>query len=199
MKKNKIGFSLIELLLTLSIIITLITAAFFIYQKVKMNYDVQAEVDGVVSISSEIKSAYKSSKTYYGLDNYFLYDMKAFPSHFSVNKSKFNTLNGTYSILGAGFLVSYNNVHLTESSSVQHGGDLSAFSLQYMNLDKKYCMPFLTKVYSYANTIQVGNTMVKSDAVFEGENSRIKTFDRPLVQKLCSNKDTSNMIILTFF
>lgn len=56
MKKNKKGFSLIELLLSLAVLITIITAAFFIYKKVDLSIKQKKLIDKLELIYSYSKN-----------------------------------------------------------------------------------------------------------------------------------------------
>lgn len=199
MRKNKSGFTLIEILLTLSITIALLSTAFYIYQKVKAEFDVRAEINGASSMSSEVKSVYRGSKGYYGLDNYLLYDMKAFPEKFKVDKSKFNSLSGAYSVLGAQFNIHYANVHLSEGSKEENMGDQSGFYMSYAGIDTTYCYRFVSGMSAYSNAIQIDGTLVKLDIPLTTEgNNKIIKFNSQLANNLC-NTSKSHGLVFTFY
>lgn len=199
MRKNKSGFTLIEILLTLSITIALLSTAFYIYQKVKAEFDIRAEINGASSMASEVKSVYRGSKGYYGLSNYLLYNMKAFPEKFKVDKSKFNSLSGAYSVLGAQFTTSYSNVHLSEGSNEEHMGDQSAFDMIYSGINTAYCYRFVSGMSAYSNAIQIDGTLVKRDIPLtaKGHNKIIK-FNSQLANNLC-NTSKSHVLVFIFY
>lgn len=55
--KNK-GFTLIEILITLAIVITLVVSAFFIYKKAVRSYEVNTTIQGLSAISNSIKEMF---------------------------------------------------------------------------------------------------------------------------------------------
>ena len=66
-KHFKKGFSLIEIILSITVSIIVIVAAFMIYQKVDENYRINTAVKQLVTLKTVIQSAYAGQTGYTGL------------------------------------------------------------------------------------------------------------------------------------
>lgn len=78
MKNNK-GFSLVELILVLSVIAGLSITAFLLYEKVSNESIVKAESQNMSVVLAGTKSLYSGKKNYDGLSNSILVNADVFP------------------------------------------------------------------------------------------------------------------------
>lgn len=207
MKKHiKPGISLIEIILVISITTILLVTAFVIYEQVRDRQLLNQEVNGAITMSSEVRSLNPEGGSYYGVDNYFLNNLKIFPSGFKVNPAKFNTLNGAFSVLGAVFTLSYNNVYTSEDTNNHTSGDLSAFSFNYSGMPQKYCLSFVNSLQSYAARIAIDGETLKDSIPEQAGNaagtssSNSVKYSFKNAEKLCAVKYSYGHVInLTFF
>lgn len=131
-KKNKKGFSLLELLLVLGIISALVVAAFIVYPKVQASQRAQAESNNIATIQAGVKSLYTSASSFTGLSNTVAVQAKIFPDNMlSGSESAVKPINafkgdvilgaaatGPSKAPGSSFNITYSNVPAAECTKI---------------------------------------------------------------------------------
>ena len=158
-KKVKKGFSLIELLLTLSIIAALTVLAFIIYEKVKMNSDVNNIVSNLNSVTYNYQQIMNgnnadATKDYTGL--------------FNVITKGVYTLK-SYSILGQTTKV-YMNKNALLSLSVSSVSSNESFLVIDLFVDKKNCPQVVDQLLDSGNYIIQPNSTTGSVSLANKSN-----------------------------
>lgn len=186
--KIKKGFSLIELLLALAIILIITISAFLIYKKVRFNSDIQRESERASMIESGVRELYRSQPQYAGIDSRV--DMTHILKEAQILKeSEFNKDGQIISAWGG--IVKLTPARRNDNFSI--GG--SAMILEFQNTPRDYCIAFISKVYGMSTEIGVndGNNL-KNDA-------NKYNFNQIPTSKLSDycNYDYNNDIKLTFY
>jgi len=150
-RKNKKGFSLLELLLVLGVIAALIVAAFIVYPKVQASQRAEAESNNIATIQAGVKALYASTSSYTGLTNKVAVQAKIFPD---------NMLAGTGSTANP-VNVFKGNVVLSASSYGPSGVVGSAFSIGYTHVPAAECVKIATAVAGNFYMTQINSKVVK--------------------------------------
>ncbi|AUT94412.1 prepilin-type N-terminal cleavage/methylation domain-containing protein [Citrobacter freundii] len=133
-KRNKKGFSLLELLLVLGIISALVVAAFIVYPKVQASQRAQAESNNIATIQAGVKALYTSASSFTGLTTSVAVQAKIFPDNMlsvsgsdtaakPINAFKGDVLvasdsTGPSKTSGSSFTITYKNVPAAECTKI---------------------------------------------------------------------------------
>lgn len=140
--KNKKGFSLTEVILSISLMAIIIAFVFIIYSKVKETSNLNNESQTIGIIVSGVQSLYQGQSSYSGLSMDLLVKANILPdSKYFLNNSRFeNSWNGA----------------ITVTASVGENGETNArFIIAESNIPKRECFQFVHRMYtSYKNIIK---------------------------------------------
>lgn len=168
-KKNKKGFSLIELLLALGVIAAITISAFMIYKNVKSSNIAKEEINNIHMIKSEIKSLYLSSPGYDGIKTDVLVKAKVFPEKMLISDNgtlkPINSFKGDITVVGA--------------ADNPEGTNSYGYTLRYYNVPSEECIKIVTALqpsfYRIIIQLPVGNSIFLTvDQIVKACNSREK-------------------------
>jgi len=145
MKRNKKGFSLLELLLTLGIIAALIIAAFIVYPKVQAAQRAESELKNVATIQAGVKSLYSGMANYQGLNNSVLINANVFPENLLKDGD-----SGTQAVNAFGGNV---EVKSTSASGIADAG----ISIKYYNVPSDECIRIATALANNVSSVRINN------------------------------------------
>lgn len=130
MKINK-GFSLVEILLVMSIIMALMITGFLLYPKLVSDYNVNVEVSNAKAMQAEIRKLYRSSPDYTGISDGVVREAKIVPESMVINKTGaiITKFKGELSFLPSDVSIS-NTVN-------------SSFTMKYRNVNPRECIKLI--------------------------------------------------------
>lgn len=176
-RKNKKGFSLLELLLVLGIIAALVVAAFIVYPKVQASQRAQAESNNIATIQAGVKALYTSASSFTGLTNTVAVQAKIFPENMLSGTG--NTAVPINSFKG--------NVTLAAAATGPSAAAGSSFTITYANVPTAECTKITTATAGNFYIATVNTKVVKPAG---------GVIDVAATTSACNNA-TSNTIILT--
>lgn len=145
MKRNKKGFSLLELLLVLGIIAALIISAFIVYPKVQAAQRSESTLKNIATIQSGVRSLYSGTANYEGINNSVLINANVFPE---------NLLKDG----GSGVeVVNEFGGNIEIKSTFASGIANAAFSIKYYNVPSDECIRISTALSNNVSSIRVNN------------------------------------------
>ncbi|WP_224718157.1 type 4 pilus major pilin [Pectobacterium versatile] len=143
-RKNKKGFSLLELILVMGVIAALVVAVFIVYPKVQASQRAEAEVKNIALIQAGTKSLYSAVSSYSGLAITTLVKAKVLPE--SIQKtsgaasSMVNVWKGNISVssadtgpsgaIGSSFIITYRSVPAVECAKLVSSLSASFYSIE---------------------------------------------------------------------
>lgn len=147
-RKNKKGFSLIELLLVLGTIAVIAISAFMIYQNAKSSQTSKEKVANILIIKGEIKSIYSSFPSYEGINTDVLVKGNVFPPKMLIEDS--GIIKPVNSFKG--------NITVTAVADNQNGTDSYGYVIKYFNVTTNECIKIVTAAqYNFDRTIIQGS------------------------------------------
>lgn len=149
MKKLNNGFSLIELMLILGIVILISSSIFFYYNKVKSNNEVVQESTILANISAGIKQVYGGKTNYTGLNNLVLIN-----SGVANEKSVTNYVTGTMQNMWHGPIII--------STASLLGLTNNFYNIQYNNVPSEACVKFILGSERLFSRIDVNLLVLKA-------------------------------------
>lgn len=149
--RNKKGFSLLELLLSLAIISAFIVAAFLVYPGVKASNEVNQETKNLSAIYVASKELFSSSSDYSKWSLNVLVKAKALPDNmiFSESTSEYRNAWGR-------------NVRYSLYSTPESGYTYSAGYTLIYEVSENACTKFITAVFPMTAIIKVSGASIKS-------------------------------------
>lgn len=177
--RNKKGFSLLEILLTLGIIAALIISAFIIYPKIQSSQRAEMEAKNIATIISGVRSLYAGKQNFAGLNNTVAINADIIPVSM-VPVGSTSTITNQFK----------GNVRLYVSNFGIEGVANSSFTLIYSNIPAEECIKILTSV-----TGDMGGVSINAN--------RVKEIDEPInredITKYCSEGGINNTINMTTY
>lgn len=159
MKILKKGFSLIELLLALAIIVSLSISAFFLYKKLDNDRKTENEIKNVSLIVSESKSLFKTKADYSGWSLNLLLASKSLLDNSVIQKT--TVYDGGYEESNTYYMDSWGNqVNIGTVTPGSGIVDVSAISLIYY-IPKDACPKFVSSLYPLMTDITVNYSNIK--------------------------------------
>lgn len=150
-KKNKKGFTLIEILLIVGFIALAGLSIYSIYGKVKMSSSALTEGKNLDTLRAGVKNLYGNTQTYVGLTNAILNDARATPDSMRIipytggSTSIINTFGGTVTVLPTSL----------------GGGTNNGFQITYANVPGEVCTKLIMGTGSGWNQITVSSGVIK--------------------------------------
>ncbi|CAK9885288.1 MAG: Major structural subunit of bundle-forming pilus [Candidatus Erwinia impunctatus] len=135
-KRNKKGFSLLELLLVLGIISALVVAAFIVYPKVQASQRAQAESNNIATIQACVKALYTSASSFTGLTTSVAVQAKIFPDNM-LSVSGSDTAAKPINAFKGDVLVASDSTGPSKTSC-------SSFTITYKNVPAAECTKIIT-------------------------------------------------------
>tara|TARA_B100001105_G_scaffold136374_3_gene109251 strand:+ start:8115 stop:8639 length:525 start_codon:yes stop_codon:yes gene_type:complete len=165
-RNKQCGFTLVELVVVLAIIIAAITAIISRQMSTSQTSRVQSESGNLQTIVGKVNSTFAGRTSYAGATTAFLLSQGAFPTSMVVGSNVVNGWNGTVTVApGAG----------NTSVDITYGGVPSSACIELVaNTSKAY------------RTVTVGATVVKTTAQSEA--------DLGATEAACSATTTANVI-----
>lgn len=187
MRQHKQAFSLIEILLVLSITIILLVSIFLIYKKIQYDSRIESEYHRIVVIEEGIRSLYRTSSQYPGTTDASIDLTNIIQNSNILDASQFKD-NKLYNLFGGQIVLT------SARANTFYQGANSAMILKYTNVPRDYCIDFITKIYGISNEIGVNDngTNVKSAA----KVNNFSQIDVGNISSLCNS--SSNVIKITF-
>lgn len=148
--RNKEGFSLLELLLTLGIIAALIVAAFIIYPKVQLAQKTDQDLKDITTITHGIKELYSGKAHYEGLTTQAVINSKITPD----------------------YMIKGNKIYLTNSKEITIGENHSNtsgylynyFYLTIKNFPDDECARIAPMIFKNTFILKINSEQVSRDA-----------------------------------
>ena len=170
MKKNKKGFSLIEMLLVLGVLSVLLIAAFVIYPKVRNSMQVDSEIKNIALIRVGLSNYFESRGADYsslGLatektGNIFAVQAKIAPPSMIIGEPSEGNLKNTWGQELSIF-----------ATTVNHSGYAAgkAFAIRSNNVPSASCVQLVTDASAFFPTIQVARTNVVNKNILNLNNA----------------------------
>ncbi|WP_437891310.1 type 4 pilus major pilin [Phytobacter sp. V91] len=177
-RKNRKGFSLLELLLVLGIVAALVIGAFIVYPKVQASQRAEAESKNIATIQAGVKALYTSASSYSGLTNTVATNAKIFPD---------NMLIGTGSAASV-VNVFKGKVTLATSTEGPSGVANSAFTITYASVPAAECTKIIAAAAGNFYVAKVGRKTVKAA---DG------SLDVAATTTACNSGGNNNSLVLT--
>jgi type II secretory pathway pseudopilin PulG len=181
-KKNQ-GFSLVEILLVIGIIIALAIAAFILYPRVQSSQQANAESQNITAILAQTKQVF-SNGTYDDLTNDVANAARIFPS----------SMNGNVNAAGTAIKNVWGGVVTIADPSTAAGDRL--FTLKYVGVPSEPCARLVTGVGSNVERVYVkGESTAGTDgapSTAAGSTDEVKAANSPVQQALTATKCGAN-------
>lgn len=174
-KKNKKGYTLTELLISLGIIATIIILTFYFYPKIKNSNTINNEVININSIISGINVLYNNQNSVNILNNELLIQAKIIPNGMLSNEK-----NRIINAWGGDVLFSIYNIKT----------HLSLISIKYKAIPQSQCASFISLVQKNFTAITIGTPYFNSDnqqTIYIKNKYKNIYFSINNVSKACSN------------
>lgn len=141
--RNKKGFTLTEVLLTLGVAALIIISIFMIYPKVMSKVKVDREVKNITNIAANIESLYSSAPDYQGITTLSVWQAKGFPEGMTYPVK--NSWGGDISIYDGG------------------SGAYDIYYIAYKNIPSEECSKIAIALMKNFKTTLINNTQVYND------------------------------------
>lgn len=181
-KRNQ-GFSLVEILLVIGIIIALAIAAFILYPRVQSSQQANAEGQNITAILAQTKQVF-SNGLYDGLTNDVANSARIFPSSMNGNVNAAGT--AIKNVWGGAVTIADPNAAL---------GDRQ-FTLKYVGVPSEPCSRLVSGVGNNVDRVFVkGESTAGSDATPDttaGSADEVKASNAPVQQAITATKCGGN-------
>lgn len=158
MNMKKKGFSLIEILLVLSVIFVMMVSIFYLYPKIKTKNNANNEISNIKVIKSSIKSLYSSRSSYEGLGNDIAIKSKIFPENMVKDGKVINSFKGSVEVEPA------TSDDMYVGSPSDYGTDSLTkngyFTINYYGVPHDECVAIVTAEQNDFIRVQVNITVV---------------------------------------
>lgn len=189
-KINKKGFSLLELLLVLSIIASLIVAAFLFYKKVDTSNKIEKERNNISLIVSATKSLFAGKVDYEGWSLKTLDNANLLADNFIYNKATNDDFGQYRDAWG-------NEVNTGTITPGNGSVKIAGVSLEYV-IPSEACVKFVSSVFPLMDRIDVNYSNIKDTAVSYIDATKI---DVSAISTSCGNSSYGDLstVSLTFY
>lgn len=180
-KKNKKGFSLLELLLVLGIIAALIVGAFIVYPKVRSSQQAEAESKNIATIKANLLALYAPVADVTGVNNTVGINAQIFPDNMLIKTG------GTVSDVVNSFK---GKVTLSSTNYASMGKVF--INVSYAGVPQDVCAKLVSAVSGTMDQIVIAGNTIKSDI------SSV-SFSPATATTICTNAGNSSTIVFSFY
>lgn len=180
--RNKNGYTLIELIISLGIIVILGALIFILVPKVMSSYKAQSEINNINNIRSAVNSLFLTKVDYRDLTTKLMINSKSLPDTLYEDMKGENNVTLLNGFKGE---VTIEGLKSTTGNYSPSGNDYAAYMIRYKSIPQDECVKIVSGVSSDFYNIAVGTTDVQR---LGGE------LNKTTLAKACKNGGDNNKL-----